>query len=106
MNQREIAEYLSALLLTSDASENIELSRSTVAQIVSFVGATPEGRTELPKEWTHETEVRAIFDMLHDKPINVLAREIAAETGQLESSADRRLRALKKSKRFTDWRRG
>ena len=38
--------------------------------------------------------------MLDDTPINALAREIAKETGQPKRSAERRLRALKNSRRF------
>ena len=75
------------------------------AEIVAILSSLPEGKAGRPKLWTYETEIRAIFGMLDGTPVNVVAREIAEETGQPERSARRRLRALKNSRRFKIWTR-
>jgi hypothetical protein len=100
---RQLLEWLGAQLLTTDPQYNIELSHAAVAQIVAILSSLPEGKRKRPKQWTHEIEIRAIFDMLNGKAVDVLAGEIAAETGQNVRSAERRLWALKDSRRFKIW---
>ena len=67
------------------------------AEIVAILSSLPEGKAGRPKQWTAETEIHAIFGMLNGVPVKQLARDIAKETGQPMTSAERRLRALKKS---------
>ena len=99
-NVRQLLELLGALLLMTDGSDKIEIPHAMAAEIVAILSALPEGKAGRPKQWTDETEIRAIFRMLDGAPVNAVAREIAEETGQPESSAGRRLRALKNSRRF------
>jgi hypothetical protein len=103
---REILEWLGAKLLTTESNVDIEISHAMAAEIVAILSSLPAGKAGRPKQWTAATEIRAVLSLLDGTPVNVLAREIAAETGQLERSAERRLRAMKQSRRYTNWRRG
>ena len=100
---RQLLEWLGALVQTTDPQDKIEISHSFAAEIVTILSSLPEGKAGRPKLWTYETEIRAILRMLDDTSINALAREIAKETGQPKRSAERRLRALKNSRRFKIW---
>jgi hypothetical protein len=100
---RQLLEWLGALMRTTEAQDKIEISHAAAAEIVAILSSLPAGKAGRPKLWTFEIEISAIFKMLDGTPINVLAREIAKETGQLEPSARRRLRALKNSRRFKNW---
>jgi hypothetical protein len=103
---RQLLEFLGALVQTTDPRDNIEISHSMAAEIVAILSSLPEGKAGRPKQWTYKTEITAVLDMLGGKPVKKLAREIAEETGQPKTSAERRLRALKKSPRFTNWKGG
>jgi hypothetical protein len=100
---RQLLEVLGALVQTTDPKDEITISHAFAADIVAVLSALPEGKKGRPKQWTYETEIRAILRMLDDAHVNALAREIAKETGQRVNSAERRLRALKKSPRFKNW---
>jgi hypothetical protein len=102
---RQLLEWLGALVQTTDLQDKIEISHSFAAEIVAILSSLPEGRAGRPKLWTYETEIRAILRMLDGAKVKALAREIAEETGQLETSAERRLWALKDSRRFKIWQR-
>jgi hypothetical protein len=102
---RQLLEWLGALMLFTDRRDNIEISHQVAAEIVAVLSSLPEGKAGRPKAWTYDTEILAVFDMLWGTPLNALAKEIAKKTGQPEPSARRRLQELKKSRRFTNWRR-
>ncbi len=97
---RSLLGWLSAQLLMVDQPYKIELSHEAVRDIVKILAALPESKIARPKEWTHEIEIRAIFDMLDDKSVEETARWIVEETGQDEASAIRRLWDLKESLPF------
>ena len=98
-------DWLGAQLLMTEPQDKIEISHAMAAEIVAILSSLPAGRAGVPKLWTPETQLRAIFRMLDGTPINAVAREIAEETGQPKRSAERRLRALKNSRRFKIWTR-
>ena len=100
---RQILEWLGMQLLMTDTNEKIKITYPMAAKIVAFLSASRAGKAGRPKEWKDETQIRAVFDMLNGAEVNELAREIAKETGQNARSADRRLRALKKTPRFKNW---
>ena len=100
---RSLVDLLGAFLLTTEPPDQIEIPRAAAAEIVAILSSLPAGKVGRPKKWTAETEICAIFGMLGDVPVNKLARQIAKETGQPMRSAQRRLRALKKSPQFTNW---
>ena len=102
---RRLLEVLGAQVRTTDPKDEITISHAFAASIVAVLSALPEGKKGRPKQWTYETEIDAIFRMLGGAKVNALAREIAKETDQPVTSAVRRLRALKKSRRFTIWKR-
>ena len=103
---RQVLECLGAQLLMTEQPDNIEISRAMATEIVAILSSLPAGKAGLPKQWTFETQLRAVLRMIDGTSVNQLAREIAQETGQPKTSAERRLRALKKSPRFTNWERG
>ena len=92
-------------MLFTEPPDKIEISHSAAAEIVAILSSLPAGKAGRPKLWTLDTEIRAIFSMLDGTPVNALAREIAKETRQPKLSAHRRLRELKKSSHFKNWRR-
>jgi hypothetical protein len=105
-NLRQVLEWLGAQLLMIEPHDKIEISHVMAKEIVAILSSLPPGKAGRPKQWTHETEIRAVLRMVDGTPVKQLAREIAKETGQPKTSAERRLRALKKSPRFTNWKRG
>ena len=100
---REHLDWLGVTLLMTEPDDQITIPYWVVGEIVAALSSTPAGKAGRPKCWTAEIESRAILRLLDGRPVNALAREIAKETGQSESSARRRLRQLKKSSRFKNW---
>ena len=90
----------------TEPQDKIEISHSMAAEIVAILSSLPAGKAGLPKLWTYETQLRAIFACSTARRSTTVAREIAEETGQPKGSAERRLRALKNSTRFKNWTRG
>ena len=103
---RQLLEFLGALVHTTEPQDTIEISHSMATEIIAILSSLPRGKAGRPKLWTYETEIVAVLRMLDGAPVNALAREIAEETGQPKRSAERRLRALKNSRRFKIWTRG
>ena len=102
-NLRDLLVWLRATMLNTDPQDNIEIPHSAAAEIVAVLSSLPPGKAGRPRQWSLETEIRAIFSLLDGTPVKALAREIAKETGQPELSARRRLQELKKSSHFKNW---
>ena len=102
-NLRDLLVWLRATMLNTDPQDKIEIPHSAAAEIVAVLSSLPPGKAGRPKQWSLETEIRAIFSLLDGTPVKALAREIAKETGQPELSARRRLQELKKSSHFKNW---
>ena len=100
---RSLVGWLTIRLINNEPDQSIELSHDVVREIVDILGALPEAKVAQPKEWTHEIEAEAILDMLGGKSVSATARWIAEQTNQDVGTADRRLRELRKSPKFTDW---
>ena len=102
-NLRDLLVWLGAAVLNTEPHDKIEIPHSAAAEIVAILSSLPPGKAGRPKQWSLETEISAIFSLLRGTPVNVLAREIAEETGQPENSARRRVQQLKNSSHFKSW---
>jgi hypothetical protein len=100
-----LVDWLTLKVQMTEQPDDIAIPHQTAKEIVAALRATPAYKAGRPKCWSEDLEHLAIFRMLDGQPVNELAREIAAKTGQNEASARRRLRQLKASSRFRDWRR-
>jgi hypothetical protein len=103
-NLRDLLVWLGATMLYTDPQDKIEIPHSAAAEIVAILSSLRPGKAGRPKQWSLDTEIRAIFSLLDGTPVKALAKKIAKETRQPESSARRRLQELKKSSHFKNWR--
>ena len=101
---RDLLVWLHVAMRNTDPHDKIEITHSAAAEIVAILSSLPEGKAGRPKQWSLETEIRAIFSLLDGRSVEALAKEIAKDTGQPKSSARRRLQQLKNSSQFKAWR--
>jgi len=72
--------------------------------ITAALLSVPQKRRR-PKLWSRAIEARAFGGLLEGEPINALAREIAAATGQSLPTARRRLQQMKINRQIEEMRR-
>ena len=74
---------------------------STAADaLLDILHALPNATPGRPKGWTHSIELHAVIGLLYDRPVMLIAREIAAMTGQSVPTARRRLQEMKGGSRL------